>query len=196
MDLSALIGFFPDTGDVKAWFWMPADNLAEAERRDHAPYRFWAKQGLIEATPGRAIDKKFIAHRIGEVARDYDVQFCAADRWRLDEIERLLQDAGVRITMKEHGQGWRDMGPSCDAIETAVLRRELKHPGHPVLDWCVSNGVVVSDPTGARKIVKDKAVGRVDGLIALTMAVGSAAKQKPPEESVYKTRGLTSVRLR
>lgn len=194
-DLTALAAWFPSTHDLRAWFWMPADNLEEAERRDHVPYRLWHRQGFIEATPGRAIDKAFVVHRMGELTKEYDVQFCAADRWRLDEIKRLMDEAGVKIELLEFGQGWRDMGPAIDAVETAVLRRELRHPGHPVLDMCVANAVCVSDPTGARKLVKERASGRIDGLVAATMAIGAAVKTAPKKESIYKTRGLVAVKV-
>jgi len=194
-DLTALAAWFPQTQDLRCWFWMPLDNLEEAERRDHVPYRLWHRQGFIEATPGRAIDKRFVVHRMGEITKDYSVEFCAADRWRLDEIKRLMDEAGVKIELMEFGQGWKDMGPAIDAIETAVLRRELRHPGHPVLDMCVANAVTVSDPTGARKLVKERATGRIDGLVAATMAIGAAVKVAPKKESVYRTRGLVSVKV-
>jgi phage terminase large subunit-like protein len=194
-DLSAVAAFFPGTGDLRVWFWMPADNLEEAARRDHVPYALWVKQGLIEATPGRAIDKRFIAHKLGELVRDYDVQFCAADRWRLDEIERLLAEDGIKLKLEPHGQGWKDMGGSVSAFETMVLRGEIKHTGHAVLDYNVACAVTVSDPTGARKLVKDKLNGRIDGLVAAVMAVGAAVKVAPKRESVYKTRGVVSLRV-
>ncbi|MGZ8368122.1 MAG: terminase TerL endonuclease subunit, partial [Rhodoplanes sp.] len=89
-DLTALVAYFPATHDLLTWFWAPADNLEEAERRDHVPYRLWARQGLLEATPGRAIDKAFVVHRLGEIVADFDVQACAYDRWRMDEVQRLL----------------------------------------------------------------------------------------------------------
>lgn len=194
-DLTALAAWFPQTRDLLCWFWMPADNLEIAERRDHVPYRLWQRQGHIEATPGRAIDKAFVVHRIGELTKEFDVQFCAADRWRLDEIGRLMAEAGLKIELVEFGQGWKDMGPAIDAVETAVLRRELRHPGHPVLDMCVANAVTVSDPTGARKLVKERATGRIDGLVAATMAIGAAVKTAPKKPSVYTTRGLVTLRV-
>lgn len=194
-DLTALVAWFPTARLLKAWFWMPADNLEEAERRDRVPYLLWARQGLIEATPGRAIDKRFVVHRMGELTKDYQVEACAADRWRLDEIERLMADAGVKIKVIEHGQGWKDMGPAIDAFETAVLRKELRHPGHSVLDMCVANAQTVTDPTGARKLVKAREHGRIDGLVAAVMAIGAAAKMPAPKKSVYATRGLVSVKV-
>jgi hypothetical protein len=50
-----------------------------------------------------------------------------------------------------------------------------------------------SHPTGARKLVKEKATGRIDGLVAAVMAVGAAVKVAPKRESVYKTRGLVTL---
>jgi phage terminase large subunit-like protein len=104
-------------------------------------------------------------------------------------------EAGIKMELIEHGQGWRDMGPAIDAVETAVLRRQLRHPGHPVLDMCVSNAVTVSDPTGARKLVKERTTGRIDGLIAARMAIGAASKIAPKKESIYKTRGIITVKV-
>lgn len=194
-DLTALAAYFPETGDLLLWFWAPADTLEEAERRDHAPYRLWARQGLLETTPGRAIDKAFVVHRLGEIVVDFDVQCCAYDRWRIDEIMRLLADESIKLNMIEFGQGFKDQGPAIDAIETAVLRRQLRHNGHPVLTWNVASAVTVTDPAGSRKLAKDRSTGRIDGLSAATMAIGLAARTPPPVRSVYLERGLISVRL-
>ena len=194
-DLTALAAYFPDIGEALAWLWAPHDNLEEAERRDHVPYRLWARQGVLEATPGRVVDKAFVVHRLGQIAADFDVQGCAYDRWKMEEVKRLLADDDIRLPMHDWGQGFRDMGGALDAIETRVLKGELKHPGNPVLDWCVSNAVTVSDPAGNRKLEKSKSNGRIDGLQALAMAVGLAARTPPKKKSVYQTRGMLTVNI-
>lgn len=193
-DLTALCAYFPDTGHCLSWFWVPRDNLEEAERRDHVPYQLWARQGLIEATPGRAIDKRFVVHRLGEIVEDYKVECLAFDRWKIDEVQRLMLDEGVKLPMEPWGQGFKDMSPAIDALETLVLQGELKQPGHPVLDWCIANAVTMSDPAGNRKVIKGgKQTGRVDGVIALAMAVGIAARKPAKKPSVYQSRGLFQV---
>ena len=73
------------------------------------------------------------------------------------------------------------MGPAVDALEAAILDRRLKHGGHPVLTWNAWNAVVQVDPTGARKIDKDKSSERVDGMVALCMALGLAARSPKPD---------------
>ena len=49
------------------------------------------------------------------------------------------------------------------------------------------------DPAGNRKVSKKRAIGHVDGLIALLMAMGQAAKTPPKRESVYRSRGVLTV---
>jgi phage terminase large subunit-like protein len=192
-DLTALAAFFPDTGEALVWCWTPAEALEEAERRDHVPYRLWARQGLLETTPGRAIDKSFVVHRLGEIVAGFKVVGCAYDRWKIDEVKRLLADEDIRLEMVEWGQGYRDMSPALDALETLVLQGRLRHPGNPVLDWCVANAVAITDPAANRKLAKDRSNGRIDGLVALAMAVGLSTRTTPKKPSVYRSRGLFTV---
>lgn len=192
-DLTALAAWFPETGDLLLWFWKPAEGLDEAERLDHVPYKTWVRQGFIETTPGRAIDKAFVAHRLGEIVQTYDVAALAFDRWGMKELERILVDEGIKLTLEPWGQGWQDMGPALDATETAVLQKRLRHPKNPVLDMCVANAVAVSNPAGARKLDKAKSTTRIDGLQAAAMAIGLAARTPGKKPSVYRSRGVFTV---
>jgi hypothetical protein len=88
---------------------MSADNLEEAENRDRVPYRLWHRQGYIETTPGRAIDKGFVVHRLGEIASDFKVFGCAYDRYYIAELLRLIAQEGVKIPMIKWGQSWKDI---------------------------------------------------------------------------------------
>jgi Terminase large subunit, endonuclease domain len=72
-----------------------------------------------------------------------------------------------------------------------------RHGGHPVLTWCASNTKTQSDPAGNRKPRKRKGTGRIDGLVALAMAVHMITMAPPTKrESVYKTRGLLSLAVK
>lgn len=192
-DLTALAAYWPESGHCRVWAWTPHDGIEEAERRDGVPYATWARQGLLETTPGRAIDKSFVVARMGEIVTTYAVTGCAYDRWRIDEVKRLLADEGIRLTMMEWGQGFKDMSPALDALESLILQGRLKHPGNPVLDFAVASAIAVTDPAGNRKLDKGKATGRIDALVALSMAVGLASRTPAKKLSVYQTRGLIAV---
>lgn len=192
-DLTALAAFFPETGDLLTWFWSPAENLEEAERRDHVPYQLWARQGLLETTPGRAIDKSFVVHRMGEIAADFKVEAVAYDRWGMTELRRIMADEGIKLELVEWGQGWKDSSPALDAIEILVLQKKLTHGNHPIMNFCVANAVALSNPAGGRKLAKDRSTGRIDGLQAAAQAIGLAARTPPKKPSVYEGRGLLTL---
>jgi phage terminase large subunit-like protein len=182
-DLTALILYFPeDGGAVLPFFWVPRDRLAEREHTDRVPYRTWFEQGLIDAPAGRAIDRLAIIRRLAELASTYDIKGIAYDRWRLEDLQKLLSDEGIELNVIGWGQGFASMGPAVDLLETAILNRELKHPNHPTLTWNVSNAVVEMDPAGSRKISKSRSRERVDGLIALAMAIGLHAREPAPRQ--------------
>lgn len=191
-DLTALVLVFPDdddppTYDVLCWFWSAGDTLRDRGDRDRVPYALWRDQGFLEAPPGRAIDKGYVVRQLADVMIRFDVQGIAYDRWRIEELKKSLADDGIEVPLTDWGQGFRDMAPAVDALETAVLNGCIRHGGHPVLRWNASNASISMDPAGARKIDKSRSIGRIDGLIALAMAIGLAAKSQAPVRSPYET---------
>ncbi len=187
-DLSSLVLYFPeDYGQILAWFWVPGDRLDEREDRDRVPYRTWRDQGFLEAPAGRAIDNFAIANRLAEITAAYDVQGIAFDRWRIEDLKKILADEGIDLPLVDWGQGFRDMAGAVDALETAVLDRRIRHGGHPVLAWNISNAIVASDPAGNRKLDKARSRERIDGAVALVMSMGLHAREAAPDTgpSVY-----------
>jgi phage terminase large subunit-like protein len=79
------------------------------------------------------------------------------------------------------------MAGAVDALETAVLDRRIRHGGHPVLAWNISNAIVASDPAGNRKLDKARSRERIDGAVALVMSMGLHAREAAPDTgpSVY-----------
>lgn len=160
---------------VMPYFWMPHDSVADAAKRDRAPYDVWVKQGLIRTTPGRVIDYAFVARDIGEITAGMTISRIAFDRWRMDRMQTALEQAGVKLPLEPFGQGYLSMAPALDALEEDLLKENLLHGGNAPLAMCAANAVAVSDPAGNRKLDKSKATGRIDGLVALAMARGVEA---------------------
>lgn len=199
-DLAALVMVSATDGDrVKAWAWKPDGYLEEHARRDFGTgnrrYQEWRDAGWLDTTPGRSIDPSFIAQTVAQLCARYQVRGLAYDRWRVADFLRALEAEGVEASAEDEGaglrivpfgQGFRDMAPAVDAFERAVIERRLQHDGNPLLGWTVANAVVVTDPAGNRKLDKDKAKFRIDGAVALAMALGLKARnveqnEKTPE---------------
>ena len=177
-DLTALVivGQVDGVWHVQAHFWTPSQGLEERARRDRAPYDVWHRQGVLRTTPGATVDYEHVAADMLEILADMDVQAIAYDRWRIDLMRKELDKLGADLPLIEWGQGYKDMAPALDALEAELLNGRIAHGGNPLLTWCAANAVVTKDPTGARKLDKAKATGRIDGLQALAMAMGVASR--------------------
>lgn len=192
VDLTALVIVSATNGSrVDALFWKPADHLAEHSRRDFGSgnlrYIDWVKRGHLRSSPGTAIDYEVVARAIAELVQRYEVLGLAFDRWRIDDLVKELDRIGVAaskapdgsgLRLREWGQGFRDMAPAIDALEAAVMDRSLQHPGNEVLTWNMANAIVETDAADNRKFAKDKAKFRIDGAVALAMALGLKAKDR------------------
>lgn len=185
-DLSALVLVFePDENGKKAvlsFFWTPADTLAEREEKDRAPYTYWVEQGLIEAVPGKIIDNAAIAQKVGEVISLYQLVVLACDPWEFERFEQALDDLGIVVKLKKHGQGFnKEMNEAIRILEEDLIQERLMHGNNPVLSMCAANAKPdTSRLSEMRKFSKALATGRIDGVVALAM--GDRMSEKRDEE--------------
>jgi len=181
-DLTALVLVFPDgdgSVDVLPFFWCPKDTLTLREEADKVPYRQWAREGLIEPTPGKATDHAYVVHRLGELSTMFDIQTVAYDRWRIEDLRKMLAEEGVNVTLEPFGQGFKDMGPAVDDLERLTAEGQLRHGGHPILTWNAANAIIARDPAGNRKLDKERSREKIDGLVALAQALGASKRHVP-----------------
>ena len=168
----AMAAFDGKEWHVKALFWTPQDTLRERSKRDRAPYDVWEKEGFIRAIPGNSIDYEVVARDIADELAGLSISSVAFDRWRFDLLKKEFSDIGVELPLNPFGQGFRDMSPALETLETALLNNIVRHGNNPVLTMCMANCRVETDSAGNRKLNKAKATGRIDGAVALAMAFG------------------------
>ena len=116
----------------------------------------------------------------------FQVKEIAYDPWNATHIALRLQDEGA--TMVEFRQGFRSMAAPTRELEKLIVSRKLAHGGNPVTRWMAANVAVAQDPAGNLKPAKDKSTERIDGIVALIMAIGRAmvAQEEPqPEYSMF-----------
>lgn len=184
-DLAALVLVFEASEPggqrpVVPYFWMPGEGIAEKARKDRVPYDLWAQQGLIDASSGKTINFSLIAETIAQCIADFDVRGLGYDRWRIKDLIAKLREIGLDSLVDDvedgtwfHaiGQGFKDASPCVEALERAVLEETLAHNGNPILTWNAANATTERDPAGNRKFSKSKSYGRIDGIVALGMAL-------------------------
>lgn len=175
----AIAQVVPGLWDVKPTFWLPGANLREKSRADAVPYDLWHEAGFLETTPGSAVEFEWVAKQLFDFDLTHNWKRCAFDRWAMKFLRPWLLKAGftearLDALFVEFGQGFRSFSPALRDEETVLIQGKARHGNQPVLAMCAANAVVTSDPAGGRKLNKAKSAGRIDGLVAMTMAFGVA----------------------
>lgn len=192
-DLTSLVLIAPMNGiwTVKPTFWLPGDGLVERSRKDRVPYDVWAKAGHLEAIPGaKSIEYNYVAAHLKRLFDTLDIRQIAFDRWNFRHLRPWLKDAGftdeqIEAHFVEMGQGFQSMSPALRDLESAILNGKISHGAHPVLTMCAANAVVDKDPAGNRKLTKGKSRGRIDGMVALAMAMAAAGTHEDKPKPSY-----------
>ena len=96
---------------------------------------------------------------------------------------------GMGFTIVPFGQGYKDMSPPTKELMKLVLEQKIAHGGNEVLDWMIDNIYIKTDPAGNIKPDKEKSTEKIDGAIALIMALDRAIRHQN-QESVYNERGI------
>ncbi|WP_366923865.1 terminase large subunit [Metallumcola ferriviriculae] len=191
-DITAFVLVFPPRTEeekfiVLPYFWMPDDNLKVRVRRDHVPYDIWEKQGYIKTTEGNVVHYGFIEAFIEDLGTKYNIKEIAFDRWGAVQMVQNLEGMGFCVV--PFGQGYKDMSPPSKELMKLTLERKIAHGGNPVLRWMMDNIFVKTDPAGNIKPDKEKSTERIDGAVALIMALDRAIRNEN-RESVYDGRGI------
>jgi len=180
-DLTAYVRIAKVNGvwNVHPIFWLPAEGLAEKSQLDRVPYDLWRDKGFLQTTPGNTISYEYVAQVLRDDFKKYNISKLGFDRWNFKHLKPWLLKAGfTEYVIKDHfvefGQGMQSMSPALRELEQILLDRKIAHGGNPVLNMCVNNTIIVEDDAGNRKPSKRKSVGRIDGLVALAMAIGVA----------------------
>lgn len=201
-DLTALVLVSPvdDVWQVHPTFWLPEAGLREKSKADRVPYDVWAKAGSLTATPGAVVDYAYVAAHLFGLSQRFDIRKIAFDRWNFAHLKPRLAEAGFTADQLEGdkaifvpmGQGFQSMSPALRDLESAILTQKVAHGDHPVLSMCAANAVVQMDPAGNRKLAKHKSRGRIDGMVALAMAMSVAGTwaESQTEGSYLENSGL------
>jgi phage terminase large subunit-like protein len=192
-DITALVLVFPaDDGyyDVVCRFWIPEDNMLIRTRDQGVKYQEWARAGYIEATPGDQIDNDWIFEQVKKDAEAFHVEQIAFDRWGASRVKTVLENMG--LTMVQFGQGYQSMNPPMKELERLVLAKKIRHGNNPALTWMADNLVARVDPAGNIKPDKGKSREKIDGMVALIMALDLALRH-PEVKSVYEKHGIRTV---
>jgi len=192
-DLTAFVLAFKhgESYHIKPYFFAPRDNAIYREKKDGVPYMTWAREGHIELTDGDVVDYDCVRKRINEIGKEVHILSIAADRWNATQL--ITQLSGDGFEMFGHGQGFASMSAPSKKLEELILNKTVIHDNNPVMNWCISNVTVKTDAAENIKPVKDGSYKRIDGVVAMVMALGLAIQAEIRRPSVYESRGALVI---
>ena len=203
-DLAAFVLIFPpvsdgDPYDCLSHFYCPEEGILKRARVDKVPYDIWAKQGFITATPGNVVDYDWIKKDVFEAAKLYELREIGFDSWNaqatatdiMNELNPSGYDGGFQ--MVEMRQGPKTFNEPMKDLLVKLMSGQIRHGGHPVLRWNADNLVARKDANGNFAPDKEKAVDKIDGMVAMFMSWGRAMFTKGAIVSAYE--GLSSEEI-
>ncbi|UWR97708.1 terminase [Phaeobacter inhibens] len=195
-DLTALTAAWEgEKIEVKNWYWTREFEVEERSTADAIPYRELEEADLIEITPGRVIDYSFIAAKIIEFCGRHDVVQMAIDSAHMEKLCEAFDTAGFSYWIEEgddkagsglkvvrHKQGhsvsfdakFLCMPTSITQLEDHMLKGTVVIDRNKLTSICARNAIIREDGFSNRMFDKSRSRGRIDGVVTLAMAVGSA----------------------
>lgn len=158
--------------EVVPYFWLPEATLNERVRSERIPYDVWKREGHLFVTPGPAIDH----HAIYDFVTTQLVPKFKPQRVGMDEhhgrmlFMKLRDEGRLGDKVVSVGQA-KKLSEAYKLLEVLIAHRRLWHNGHPVLAWNVSNAAPQRDRLGALWMEKPSETKRIDGVVAMAMAV-------------------------
>ena len=178
-DITAWCLLFPDNDgvlNIHMRFWC-SESVIYSRRNKYADqYQSWVRQGFLTMCPGEAIEYNMVRADILVDIQKCNVESIAVDRLfqGYEFTQRLNEDMGgteKKPRVFSCGMGFFSMAGPCREFESRLLKRQLNHGNNPVLRFMADSVSVSEDPAGNKKPNKDKSQGKIDGIVAVLLAL-------------------------
>lgn len=161
------------------WFVVPRFYSPESSAEENRKYYAYEREGLMTLTPGNMTDYAFVESDIVDIAGVLDVQDVAFDPMQSNYLMTRLADSGLNVI--EYKQIVAYMSDPMKEVEAQVLAGKLWHDGNDVMTWMMGNVAAKIDAKEniyPRKENENSPVCKIDGVVALIMAMGRAQQEQ------------------
>lgn len=182
IDLAASMKVFERDGHYYAFgrYYLPS---ATVEGSANSQYDGWARRGLLTTTEGNVTDFGVIKDDLRADANSFLVREVPFDPWQATQLASEMLAEG--LPMVEYRQTVQNMSEPMKQLEALVLSGRFHHNGDPILTWMVSNVVCHTDVKDNIYPRKERAENKIDGVVALIMAIGRMIVVEPVGPSFW-----------
>jgi len=170
-----------ETDDFTAWgrLWTLADGRvavrmryfiprATLEKYPNRPYAQWQRAGLLTVTEGNVTDYDVVRAAIEDDCAAAGVQQVFYDPKTARETAQILMGRG--LDMVPIAQGFA-LHEAITRLLALVSDGDLCHGGDEILAWMADNTVILTGARGEKRIDKQRAPEKIDGIAALVMGI-------------------------
>lgn len=164
------------------FFFLPERAVKLYER--YIDLRSYESAGLLTITKGATLRAEEIAQKLAAIESKFDLRKVGTDSFYAKDVAAVLDSQyGWDIDSKFGliSQTAANIGPAVEQLLNCVLNKEIAHPNNALLNWQLSNIMVIEDSNGNRRFSKPTADNyrKVDGWSA--MANGIYCMMSDPE---------------
>lgn len=187
-DIAAKILLFPKIIDdeqhyyVFGRYYLPAQAIEDGR---NSQYEGWRRSGRLIETEGDVIDFGRIEDDVEDDVAAFTETEVAYDPWQALNLAQRLQAKGVPVI--EYRNTVANFSAPMKEIEALARQGRLHHDGDPILAWMVSNVVCHTDAKDNIYPRKERPENKIDGVVALIMALGR--ELSATDESSYLSKG-------
>lgn len=176
-DVSCMAIVFPPVGDepyaafVKHY--LPEDTILNS---GNSRYKAWHSSGYIEATPGNVTDYEYIEDDLLALRKNHQIIEVPYDPFQATYyVTRMLNEG---FSMIEVGATVKNFSQPMKELESLILSKQINFMDCPVLTWMFGNVVAKLDKKDNIFPDKERPQNKIDGVVALIMAVNRAIYHK------------------
>lgn len=179
--------FDPDQNDGKYIFVLYTWLCEETYRKrieQGEPHAQWVRDGELEITPGNTTDYGYLEQRIIDIQRNYNLVNVGYDVANSSQTAIKLENEGVLL--EQFSQGILNMNNPTKELAKHFYDRNVVHNGNGLMRFMFQSVEIVRDSTGNIKVSKKDPNRKVDGVVAMVMALGQYMEWKGINGNMYK----------
>lgn len=154
-------------------------------------YDTYTLDGWVKRTSGNIIDFAEIEADIIEYAKMFDTQAVGYDPYQGNYLATRLMAEGIPVV--EYGQTVKNFSDAMKTLDALITDKRIIHDGDDCMSWMIGNVVAKEDAKENVFPRKARAENKIDGPVALLMAVGLSGIEVEDTDSIYNKRGLVVI---
>ena len=150
-------------------YWIPEARVEAGSKEDKQNYLEWARQGLLEISPGNENDFRLITQWFVRLVKEFNIRpfKIGIDRWQAHYLIKELEETGfdcVKLTFNK-----KTVSNPMKLCEADLKSKLVNYNDNPIDRWCLSNVGLEVDSEGLIFPVKVQGLAnkRIDGAVAL-----------------------------